>query len=508
MMVLHNPRIYANSDRYKEVVTVKSKKRTRRESFALPLPPVLLLGGGLAITFFGLIVTGPLDTELLRRYCMSHPVAVASVSLFFVGLVTLSMKWFQAFRQTAVTNKSAAALQRMATDGDDVSPASRPEWLLANWQALPASTQASWIGERVAKIVALQISRGRRHQLETDLRQTAEADADRQHDSYSLLRIINWAMPMLGFLGTVLGISQTLGKLDTKMLASQQDEAMNQLTAGLYVAFDTTAIALVLTVFLMFLQFAVSRMELRLLGTIDSEVDSALIEFLAADPYDANDSLLSPIREVAEQLLTTVRQSVAEQAGIWSRSIEESQRQWANWTQSASERIESDLGDKIGASLNKHVADLERLQGESYRQVDSRWKQWQTTLSDQARVVQVQQKEIADQSSTLHKLVDATTELRKLEETIHDSVSRLENVNRLEQASQCVGEAVAVLATSLERAGIIRGAPIKPRVAKSTMAVQDSSGVADPQPEASTSSPLAEPDEDILPLDAKRRKAA
>ena len=70
------------------------------------------------------------------------------------------------------------------------------------------------------------------------------------------------------------------------------------------------------------------------------------------------------------------------------------------------------------------------------------------------------------QSDTLHQLVDSTTELRNLENTIHDSVARLENIGRLEEAAHCVGEAVALLATCLERAGVIRGTPIRPRVAK------------------------------------------
>ncbi len=443
---------------------MNSKRRRHRESFSFSLLPVLILGTGLACCFFALIITGPLDFALLRRYCLSHPVAIASVCLFFVGIVTLAMKWYQALTQLSLTGKASAALRRLVTDGEEVVPNQRAQWLQANWSAQPAATNRSWLGDRLTRTIDLQISRGRRHQLEADLKAVAEADADRQHDSYSLLRIINWAMPMLGFLGTVLGISQTLGQLDTKMLATQQQEAMNQLTAGLYVAFDTTAIALILTVFLMFVQFAVSRLELSLLATIDRDSNQALIEFLAVDPFDAQDSLLTPVRQMATELITSVKQLVEEQSKLWSESIAESQRQWTAWTQNASERIESDLAEKIGCALDSHVAALGELQDEGYRLVDARWQQWQTTLSDQARLVQTQQKEIIHQSDKLGELLDSTVDLRKLEEVIGDSVSRLENLGRLEEATVCVGEAVAVLATSLERAGLIRGAPIRPRI--------------------------------------------
>lgn len=484
---------------------MNSKQRTRRASFSFSLAPVLVLGSCLAVGFFGLILLGPLDTPLLRRYCVSHPVAIASVTLFFIGIVTLALKWYQALTQTSVTRRAGGALARLVNEGKEIEPSSRADWLAAHWKAQPTSTRSGWLGTRIAQTVDLQISRGRRHQLESDLKALAESDADRQHDSYSLLRIINWAMPMLGFLGTVLGISQTLGQLDTKMLATQQQEAMNQLTAGLYVAFDTTAIALILTVFLMFVQFAVSRLELNLLSTIDRESNGALVGFLAVDPFDAQDTLLTPVREMAHELIATVRDVAHQQSEIWSKSIQESQRQWTAWTEAASQRIESDLAEQIDVALNQHVVALRELHAEGYRQVDVRWQQWQTTLSDQARRVQAQQKEIIAQSDTLQTLVQSTADLRKLEDVIHDSVSRLENINRLEEATICVGEAVAVLAASLERAGLIRGAPIKPRLTPT--ASRDADDDPSKPAQKNEASPAKQENVRVVPIDEQRKAA-
>jgi biopolymer transport protein ExbB/TolQ len=445
---------------------VNNARRTRRLSYSLPLPPVLLLGSLISVGFFGLIFAGPLNFAILRRYCLSHPVAIASVSLFFVGIVGLALKWYHAVSQASITARAAAALRRLIVDGKDISPSRRAEWLSASWEAQPDPVRLSWFGLRIVRAIELQVARGRRHQLEGDLKSLSEADADRQHESFGLLRIIHWAMPMLGFLGTVLGISQTLGQLDTQMLATQQQQAMNQLTAGLYVAFDTTAIALTLTVFSMFVQFAVSRIELNLLTRIDGESGDCLIEFLSVDPFDAQDTLLAPVREMATELITTVQQLVENQASTWARSIAESQRQWTHWTENATDRVENQLGQVIGEALIKHVAGMERLQDEGSRQIDLRWQQWQLTLSDQARLVQSQQKEIVRQSELLQELLVSTSDLRKLEDIIQDSVQRLENVGRIETATLCVGEAVAALATSLERAGFIRGAPVKPRSTK------------------------------------------
>lgn len=465
-----------------EVVThVNSNRRTQPQSCNLPLPQVLLIGSGLAAAFFGLILFGPLDYPILRRYCLGHPVAIASVCLFMVGMVGLTLKWMAALKQTGLTTRGSSALLRLVDEGESIAPKQRPAWLVASWESQSGQLQRSWFGARVARVLELQISRGRRNQLESDLKSLSEHEADRQHDSYSLLRIIHWAMPMLGFLGTVLGISQTLSQLDTATLASQQGDAMNQLTAGLNIAFDTTAIALILTVFSMFIQFAVSRLEQSILVDIDAEASDCLIQFLSVDPFDAQDNLLTPVRDAMEGVLAGVRQLVTEQANLWGDSIIETQRSWSEWTEQRTQVVETQISHSVGLALDKHVTELSKLQEEGSRHQDLRWQQWQTTLSDQARLIQGQQKELYKQSDMLHKLVESTSDLRKLEEIIGASVERLENVGRIEEATTCVGEAVAVLATCLERTGVIRGAPIRPRVSAKSASLATEKPLGSPE---------------------------
>ncbi|MCA9192874.1 MAG: MotA/TolQ/ExbB proton channel family protein, partial [Planctomycetales bacterium] len=432
------------------------KPQKQPSSFSVPMHGSVVFGSILATVFYGLIYAGPLDFELLRRYCMSHPVAIASVFLFFVGMVALGIKWFRVVVQVSLTHTVSALVTRLVTEGEDVLPKQRPQWLLANLQAQTANLKHSWLCARIISVVQLQIQRGRQHELERDLQAASSSDADRQHESYGLLRIITWAMPMLGFLGTVLGISQTLGQLDTQLLATQQQEAMNQLTAGLYVAFDTTAIALVLTVFSMFVQFAVGRIEMSLLTRMDMACTNCLLGFLSTDPYETQSTLLIPVREMTSELIGTVRDLVREQAAIWARSMAESQKQWSEFASGVSSNIEDQLSVRMSQTLEVHLEGLKRLHDEGFRQVEARWQQWQTTLSDHARNVQNQQKEIARLADSLLKMANATTEIQRLESTIHESVGRLENIKRIEEATLCVGEAVAVLGTSLERAGILR----------------------------------------------------
>jgi biopolymer transport protein ExbB/TolQ len=474
-----------------------NRKRTdplalvERQNYSLPLPPVLITGSLLAAVFYGLILAGPLNIEILRRYCLSHPVAIAAVCLFYVGMVGMVWKWMRAQRQNGLVKRSSAALKRLVQDGTEIGANKRVDWLFASWQSEPEGTRSSWLGQRVLQALLLLQSRGRRQQVESDLKNMADQAADQQYESYSLLRIIHWAMPMLGFLGTVLGISQTLGRLDTQLLATQQQDAMNQLTSGLYVAFDTTAIALTLTVTSMFIQFAVGRIELNLLERINRETESALVPFLSLDPFDTQDTLITPIRDMAAELIAGVERLVSEQALIWSRSMEASQSRWSEWTDRLSGEAELQSAHALSSVLANHLVGLESLHEKNAVQLEGRIQQWQTTLSDQTRALHSHQKEIVQQTASIQNLVNSIVDLKKLESTLTENLDTVKEVQqlhhaseRIEQASQCIGEAVAVLATSMERAGLLRSPPQRPRHASRLGLIKENEPLCDSSTEA------------------------
>jgi len=66
---------------------------------------------------------------------------------------------------------------------------------------------------------------------------------DKAESEQSIIRYLVWVIPSLGFIGTVIGISMALA------IANSGD--MNAITTALAVAFDTTLVALVLSVIIM-----------------------------------------------------------------------------------------------------------------------------------------------------------------------------------------------------------------------------------------------------------------
>lgn len=86
--------------------------------------------------------------------------------------------------------------------------------------------------------------------VSTILRAQAENDENQVASSFTLIQGFVWAIPVLGFIGTVLGLSVAIGGF-TSTLQSNADLAairdnLQGVTGGLATAFETTLVALVL----------------------------------------------------------------------------------------------------------------------------------------------------------------------------------------------------------------------------------------------------------------------
>ncbi len=99
--------------------------------------------------------------------------------------------------------------------------------------------------------------------------------------SYSFPRVLVWAIPLLGFIGTVIGISQAVNGFSSFLEQAgeieQIKEGIGTVTSGLAVAFDTTLLALLLSVLVMIPLVLVERMESRLLLRIDIYINDLVL---------------------------------------------------------------------------------------------------------------------------------------------------------------------------------------------------------------------------------------
>jgi biopolymer transport protein ExbB/TolQ len=111
--------------------------------------------------------------------------------------------------------------------------------------------------------------------VSTTARTVCEAESDRLESELSMVRYIAWAIPSIGFIGTVRGIGDALGK------AHQAVEGnITGVTRSLGTAFNSTFIALVISIVLMFLLYRLQLQQERLVLDTETYVDEHLIQHL------------------------------------------------------------------------------------------------------------------------------------------------------------------------------------------------------------------------------------
>lgn len=111
--------------------------------------------------------------------------------------------------------------------------------------------------------------------VSTAARGVCESEGERMESELSIIRYIAWAIPSVGFIGTVRGIGDALGQAHRAV-----EGDITGVTSSLGVAFNSTFIALVISIILMFFVHQIQLMQERLVLDSERYVDSWLIRRL------------------------------------------------------------------------------------------------------------------------------------------------------------------------------------------------------------------------------------
>ncbi|MEM7416682.1 MAG: MotA/TolQ/ExbB proton channel family protein [Gemmatimonadota bacterium] len=223
-------------------------KKSRR---ATPMEALIPFLSGLVFTVLLQLVIANAVAETAYLYRLFRPpggwvMSVVPALIVFVliwTLVDLGFKWIEGLRNEAdldvreirklprtVAQESVTATQRrlMQMDGRERPVLRRLLWLL---HYLETHDDAQ-----------------RTHEL---LRHQSDLDADTAAAGYRTSKLFIWAMPILGFVGTVLGISLAVGGFSEFLTTNLNIEDVSRVTSelgnvasGLSFAFDTTLLGL------------------------------------------------------------------------------------------------------------------------------------------------------------------------------------------------------------------------------------------------------------------------
>ncbi len=236
----------------------------------------LALAIGVVVTaaWYGIMFALPAGSYLRGLFCERGWVNYMEAFFFFwaVGILYLKM-------QKLRHQKSALYLDVLPAElGEEVNSQNVPHFI-DNLYALPATLRDSLMVNRIRK--GLELFEVRQNNSEVAAMMSAQSDIDsnRIGGSYSLLKVFLWAIPILGFIGTVLGLSQAIGSIDLSDVSDVNKiiGSIGNVTAGLATAFDTTLLGLVLAMILNFPMNTVAKAEDDNLNSIDAFCNEVLM---------------------------------------------------------------------------------------------------------------------------------------------------------------------------------------------------------------------------------------
>jgi biopolymer transport protein ExbB/TolQ len=409
----------------------------------------LMLGLGVTVIFYALMFRGPLHHPLMMRYFAGHPINMIETAFFFIGLVALVNKTIDVIRQQSALGSISLG------EVSQPQPLSKVGDFLDVLAALPKRLQETYLGRRLNDGLEAIERNGSAEKLEDELKYLADADVGRQQESYSLVRIINWGNPMLGFLGTVVGITVALGDLGNSLGSSGGEGnslqgAMQGLLAGLYVAFDTTAIGLSFTMALMFIQYGIDRLEIEVLGEVDKQAAHELIgrfEMVGA----SSDPQLQSIHRMTQLVVGGMEQLVQRQAEIWQQTINSAHGHWDRLQQSSGQQLQTALSASLNETLEKHATNLARIEQVSSEQLSRRWEQWHVALQDNAKLLYAQQQELGKQGEMMTQAIRAAGDVVQLERALNNNLSALAGSKNFEETVMSLAAAIHLLNNRLGR---------------------------------------------------------
>jgi biopolymer transport protein ExbB/TolQ len=128
--------------------------------------------------------------------------------------------------------------------------------------------------------------------VSTILKAQSENDENQVASSYAIIHAMIWAIPVLGFVGTVLGLSIAIRKFTDALSATtdvnQIKEHLKEVTAGLSTAFECTLVGLAFALLLHLLSDLVQQTETDFLDECNDYCHAHVVSKLRVRPKEGN----------------------------------------------------------------------------------------------------------------------------------------------------------------------------------------------------------------------------
>jgi biopolymer transport protein ExbB/TolQ len=283
----------------------------QRKSIKPHSDPSFILAAIVTAAFYYTVSLPSMRGTLLHHYTTEHAVEYVIVAIFIWGIIDILLKLLSfpreivALRQTWLPSRQGREpMSQAQVLLDDVR--SRPQWLVN-----------SRVGRRLVNALEYVTDRCSARDYREHLRYLSEQDEDSSHAAYVLIRFVIGITPVLGFLGTVIHFGTALSGISF----SEMSEKLPTVVGEMGTAFNTTSVALIAAMTMMFSLFVCQRIERSMLQAIDRLVDRELLRrFEFKDPSIT--PFLSAVQAANDEALATINATLQRQIEVWMAALD------------------------------------------------------------------------------------------------------------------------------------------------------------------------------------------
>ena len=320
---------------------VTQEKAINREPVREPveqprIPSFILIsvvaGGVLTALFYMLVVQLIYrGTYIEEMFTQRGPIPYMTTYFAFVALTQLGGLIWHLRRESRCLELVSEVLSQRSSVDIDAAPSIRREI----YSYLKPSAQKGLVISRIRRVLHRIENKGQSSDVAALLSEQAEIDRAILSNSFASIRFIAWLIPILGFIGTIYGMSSAIAEFPT-LFGQAAGEDIGKITNYLGIAFETTLLALIKVAIVQFVVFAVQKRGSQLLNASDEFcLDNLLGKVPHAGLIDEED-LPTSLRHFARILLHHVEtmEERFEQAvqTVVDQFVENEQQRWSSFT--------------------------------------------------------------------------------------------------------------------------------------------------------------------------------
>ncbi len=361
----------------------------------IPLVRSGLFGLAAAVAF--LILTFPVrHLGIFQLIWDRGPIPFVTLLLTTWSLAILVLKWRKLKHQ-----REAMLLDVLPTELSREITLDSLDKFQQHIHSLPGDAAQSFLVNRVVR--GLEHFRVRKSAAETVTMMESQSaiDANNVASSYTIVKVFIWALPIMGFIGTVIGVSSAVaslaGSLESATDITAVKDSLKDVFGGLGVAFDTTLLALVLSLLVKIPQSALQKSEEDLVTWVDEYCNENLLKRLNDGREGGGAATAGSEPEGFRKMIEATLASHQADLENWSAKLEKIGSQLTSQVAEVWTQLHQQMHARMAETTSK-------MQQQQERDAAELLKQYEQRLTELTRVASVVQEGLSTLGDRAHQI--------------------------------------------------------------------------------------------------------